>query len=112
MPSDYTFLVFHISSFIILCMHPPTDTINASLLCFISEVEEILQDLKADDDDEPHPEVVGDIKKLESMMNEAVIEGDVLPKPSHKQDSQGYINCWPDFKIDIIISYYSMLSPL
>ncbi len=34
------------------------------LLCFISEVEEILQDLKADDDDEPHPEVVGDIQNL------------------------------------------------
>ena len=60
---------------------------NASLLYFISEVDEILQDMK--DDDEPHPEPLGDIQKLESMMNEAVIEGDISPKPSHKQDSQG-----------------------
>ena len=61
-----------------------------------------MQDLKADD--EPHPEVFGDIQNLESMMNEAVIEGDISPKPSHKQDSQGYNNCWLDIKIDR--SYY------
>ena len=99
---------------------------NAS---FISEVEEILQHLKADDVPEPIddvPEPIGDIQKLESILNDrlvyadkimitnimchilamldytfylyskpqavlngAVIEGDISPKPSHKQDSQG-----------------------
>ncbi len=47
---------------IYLCM-------NAFLLCFISEVEEILQDLKADDDS-PHREPLGDIQELESMIND------------------------------------------
>ncbi len=63
---------------------------NASSLCFISEVEEMLQDLKADHD-KPQPEPLGDIQKLETMMmmNEVVIEGDISPKPSQKQDSQG-----------------------
>ncbi len=60
---------------------------NASLLRFISEVEEILEDMKA----AGVPEPLGDIQKLESMMNEVMIEGDVSPKPLHKQDSQGYI---------------------
>ncbi len=41
---------------------------DAFLLCFISEVEEILQDLKADDDT-PHPKLLGDIQELESMIN-------------------------------------------
>ncbi len=61
---------------------------DSSLLCFISEVDEILQDLKADHD-KPQPEPLGDIQKLEMMINEAVIEGDISLKPSHKQDSQG-----------------------
>ncbi|XP_064401786.1 uncharacterized protein LOC135347693 [Halichondria panicea] len=60
---------------------------EAKLKAVLNEVDEILQDMK--DDDEPHPEPLGDIQKLESMMNEAVIEGDISPKPSHKQDSQG-----------------------
>ncbi len=57
------------------------------MLCFISEVEEMLQDLKADHD-KPQPELLGDIHKLKTM-NEAVIEGDISPKLSHKEDSQG-----------------------
>ena len=61
---------------------------ESSLLCFISEVDEILQDLKADHD-KPQPEPLGDIQKLEMMINKAVIEGDISLKPSHKQDSQG-----------------------
>ncbi len=35
-----------------------------------SEIEEVLQDLKADDNDEPHPEPIGDIQKFESMFND------------------------------------------
>ncbi len=42
---------------------------KVSLLCFISEIDEVLQDLKADDD-KPHPEPLGDIQKLESMIND------------------------------------------
>ncbi len=42
---------------------------HVSLLCFISDIEELLQDLKADD----VPEPVGDLQELESMINERYI---------------------------------------
>ncbi|XP_064387433.1 uncharacterized protein LOC135335792 [Halichondria panicea] len=66
---------------------------QAKLEAVLNDIEELLQDLKADD----VPEPVGDLQELESMINErelqavlngAVIEGDISPKPSHKQDSQ------------------------
>ncbi len=47
---------------------------NAFLLCFISEVEEILQDLKADDD-EPHLEPIEDI---ESLINDRYVYADII----------------------------------
>ncbi len=56
----------------------------ASSLCSFSEVDEILQDLKAEKADDVVPALQGDIQKLESMLNEAVIEGDIS---SHKQDT-------------------------
>ncbi len=37
--------------------------------CLISEIDEVLQDLKADDD-KPQPGPLGDIQKLDSMLND------------------------------------------
>ncbi len=59
------------------CIHPPIyrdlliDTMHkyASLLCFISEIDEVLQDLKADED-KPHPELFEDIQNFQSMIND------------------------------------------
>ncbi len=50
---------------------------NASALFHTSEVEEILQDLKADDD-EPHLEPIGDIQKLESLINDRYVYADII----------------------------------
>ena len=65
--------MFHTISYLLPASTYLTDTIticmNAPLLCFISDIEEVLQDLKADDD-EPHPEPLGDIQELESLIND------------------------------------------
>ncbi len=42
---------------------------NACLFAFISEIDEVLRDLKADDD-KPQPGPLGDIQKLDSMLND------------------------------------------